>query len=311
MERKYHSTCVRLIAGAALFLFIAPVSAQKAAVISPGESQLTPHQRVEYLIGNLPIIISAPHGGRLSPKSIPNRPYGTLPTDGHTQILAKGIAQEFFNQTRKFPHVVICHLIRLKVDCNRPIEVAAQGNEDAQQVWRDYHHFIGDARDSVVKTNGRGIYIDLHGHAHPNARLELGYLLNHRKLQLNDEDIAVTKRISSFRFLQSKAEVSFADMLRGKTSFGWLMQKRGFPAIPSPQYPSPTGEKFFSGGYNTRHYSLDQDGKLFGFQLECPKRSVRDTEENRKGFATAFVGAMMEYLEIHMGFRIESDTPSQ
>ena len=39
---------------------------------------------IEYYAGNLPIILSVPHGGREVPSEIPDRSYGTMVTDDNT-----------------------------------------------------------------------------------------------------------------------------------------------------------------------------------------------------------------------------------
>ena len=39
----------------------------------------------------------------------------------------------------------------------------------------------------------------------------------------------------------------FETLLRGEDSFGDLLNKNGYDAIPSPKNPGPDGAKFFGG----------------------------------------------------------------
>jgi len=280
------------------------VSAQEGAVV-PGGSQFGQKERVEYVVGNLPVIISAPHGGRLAPADLPDRASGVLLADGNTDLLAREIVRAIRRQTGKYPHVIICHLKRIKVDCNREIKEAAQGNAEAERAWKDFHNFIEQARKSVVEGNGTGLYIDLHGHGHPEARLELGYLLSNSQLKNVGGELEGLKDQTSIRQLADDGKVPLVELLRGNASFGWLMQQRGYSAVPSPEFSHAGGGKYFNGGYNTRRYGSRNGGKISGFQLECPWRAVRDTEKNRKAFAEAFAGALLEYMDLHRVLEID------
>src|SRR5688572_23934921 len=57
--------------------------------IQPGQSHYGQNQYIEYLAGNLPVILSAPHGGRERPSDIPDREQGTFAFDTNTQELAR------------------------------------------------------------------------------------------------------------------------------------------------------------------------------------------------------------------------------
>ena len=101
---------------------------------------------VEYVKGNLPILLSAPHGGTLMPENIPTRTYGKKGTDRYTDELTQIIAQKLFEKTGKTPYVVILKLARKKLDANREIHEAAQNNEKAIEVYTTYHTLIQDFR---------------------------------------------------------------------------------------------------------------------------------------------------------------------
>ncbi len=282
------------------FVFVAsgPVCASDSVSVA-GQSLFSKDKHIEYIVGSSSVIISAPHGGRLVPASIPDRKNGVLLADGGTDRLARDIAQAFHRQTGKYPHVIICHLKRLKVDCNREIKEAAQGSVEAERAWTEFHQYIEQARRAVIEKHGGGLYIDLHGHGHPEIRLELGYLLSNLELKGEDGKVEELRGKSSIRKLADDSKASFAELLRGDSSFGALMKERGFPAVPSPEFPHAGEEKYFNGGYNTRRYGSRDGGKISGFQVECPGKGVRNSKKNRRIFAKAFADAVTVYLKIH------------
>ncbi len=282
-----------------LLLFVGCQTLPTSDVPTAGQSRFSESQYVEYIVGNLPVIISAPHGGRLAPPNIPDRARGTFSTDVDTDLLAREILEAFHKQTGKFPHMIICHVKRIKVDCNRNLQDAALGDPGAEKVWHDFHGFIKEAINTVINTSGEGLYVDLHGQSHPEALLELGYMISNRQLQESDEELNALAPASSIRDLLPRTDVSFLELLRGKSSFGALMQRRGIPSAPSPAYPHVGDAKFFGGGPNTKRYCARDDGRIYGFQMECPKQGVRDSLANRLAFADAFAEAVVEYLKMH------------
>jgi hypothetical protein len=263
--------------------------APAAGVVCFGTSQF-----VEYDAGELPIVISVPHGGALVPAAIPDRT-GTTVTDLNTIELGRAIAQAFAAQTGRSPHVVFSLLRRTKLDPNREVVDAAQGNAQATTAWTEYHDFIGLAIGEVVRRSGRGLYIDLHGHGHDIQRLELGYLLSSATLDRSDADLdasGVAAR-SSLRLAMPLAHVPFSELLRGPTSLGGLIARA---AVPGPSAASPGADPYFEGGYSTeRHTAV-----LPGLQIECNFSGVRDTAANRTAFAADLVDAVTAFLRTHL-----------
>ena len=211
---------------------------------------------IEYQIGTIPIIISAPHGGNITPASIPNRTCNnpTIVTDGNTLQLSKQIDSSLYNLTGCHPHVIICNLKRTKLDCNRNLADGACGNAEAETAWTEFHHFIDTAQAlSQNQFSGKAFYIDLHGHGHAIQQLELGYTLNTSQLNSTDSVLNTTAIISSSSIQNLVAAningYTHAELLRGPYSFGTLISNAGFPSVPSQQTPSPGTDPYFSGGY--------------------------------------------------------------
>ncbi len=288
------------------FLVFGSVHAQANEV---GASRLSSEGHIEYIVGNLPIIISAPHGGTLLPSKIPDRTYGTMQSDTHTDLLAMEIVRDFFDKTGGYPHMIICHLDRSKLDANRDIEEAAQGDPIAEQAWNDFHGFIDEAKVAVLGSHEQGLYIDLHAHGHTAQLVEVGYLLSNARLSADDREIANWKDVSSIRELGDRSGLSFAELLRGETSFGSLLEARGYASVPSTTHPDAGSGGYFSGGFNTRRHGSRDGGKINGFQIECPWYNVVSSSWDRSDFSEAFVDALVAYLKVHelidIGYRYE------
>lgn len=273
-----------------------------------GEVYFGRNEYIEYLAGDLPIILSAPHGGTLTPAEIPDRTWGTTVRDTNTEELARQFAAAVHDATGGWPHVVICRLRRTKLDANRDLAEAAQGNRYAEQAWQEWHRYLRTARDRVRSEWEAGFYIDLHGHGHEIPRLELGYLLSDSAMNLADGILNGPYYVenSSVRELVARSGRTLSELLRGPLSLGTLMEERGFPAVPSQSQPSPADNPYFTGGYNTETHTSRHGGTVSGVQIECNYTGVRDSVANRAAFALALTEALEVYLEEHFGITLQS-----
>ncbi|KMQ52704.1 N-formylglutamate amidohydrolase [Chitinispirillum alkaliphilum] len=272
----------------------------------PGESRFGINNYIEYIPGDLPIIISAPHGGNLSLEEIPDRTFGTTVTDAFTVPLTEAIYQELYTRLGRHPHVILCHLARTKIDANRSLY---EGTEHplAEMAWYNFHEFIDIAKRHAVEEFGAGLYIDIHGHANVLQRVELGYLLNSSDLRLSDEQIGSLAENSSLRELAKRTPFSFSELLRGEKSLGGLLEQRGFASVPSPQYPDPWYFPYFNGGYNTQRHGSVAGGTISGVQIECNMLGLRDTDSNRQRFAKALSGSIITYMKTHYGIDLGAE----
>ena len=290
--------CLALIA-------IVCASAAAPAEKIPGQSAFGTDRYVESIAGELPIVLTAPHGGRLRPEAIPNRTEGVTDMDANTQELARAVAAEFLARTGRHVALVVSHLHRIKLDPNRELKEAAQGSAAAERVWREYHAAIETALSAAVARHGFAFLVDLHGHAHPIARLELGYALDAKQLNQTDTafDAAGLIALSTLRDLHSRLGGSAVDLLRGPRSLGAFFSERGLPATPSPAEPQPGDGPFFSGGYTVRrHCAEPATTKVDGLQIECHRAGVRDTAENRTRFAQAATESLLLFLRERYAF---------
>ena len=152
---------------------------------------------VKYIEGNMNLIITAPHGGGELPSSIPDRTpgcfssnkclyrYGCLPQnankcsvktlgDRYTSEMAELIFEHVRMLTKATPYLIINNLHRKKMDANREVNEATLGNSNAQNVYYEYHNITAKSCRSVQNQFGQGgLLIDIHGHSHDKALIEL------------------------------------------------------------------------------------------------------------------------------------------
>ena len=250
--------------------------------------------------GNMPLVISAPHGGTIKPDSIKDRECGTGVKDDNTAELSLEIEKAFAQYDKK-PYLVVAKIARTKIDLNRDLAQASCGNEEVAYTWGKYHKAIEAAIDEAIETFGYALYIDLHGQSHPVRRLELGYLLKAPALEAyyNDADVGLNSepKTSVQNLINNGENLTVKALLTGEHAFGTLMEKSGFPAVPSLNDPFPKdGEAYFTGGYNTRRYTSPDYPNVFGMQIEANFHGVRNSSENRTKFAKAFAQSISEYL---------------
>ncbi len=109
--------------------------------------------------------------------------------------------------------------------------------------------------------------------------------------------------MTSIREIGRASPIPFSQLLRGPTSLGGLLEAEGVAAVPSPAEPSPGSDEYFTGGYNTRrHGSIDDGEVVSGIQIEHHFPGLRDTDVNRRAYATRLAVAIRSYVLEHFGY---------
>lgn len=268
----------------------------------PGQTYFGRNGYVEFQAGELPIILSAPHGGSLEPAEIPNRTAGTTVTDTATEDLARRLAVALQNRTGQSVSLVVCRLRRTKIDVNREIVEGAQGNAAAEQAWREYHAYLETAAGLALRRSPTGLVVDVHGHGHAIARIELGYLLTAAVLDRTDAelDAGAYGTQSSIRTLAAESGTPFSAVLRGPDSLGGLLQRAGYAAVPSDAIPTPGADDYFNGGYITSRHGSAGGSPVSAVQAELPMPGIRDSAQARDRFAAAFADVLVAYVRRHL-----------
>jgi hypothetical protein len=274
-----------------------------------------PDSYVEYTPGNMPLLVIAPHGGALQPTTllarnctvitatIPGSDCATV-NDGGTQELARLVVDSVLARTGRRPHLLVNLLHRNRFDGNRDRAEATGNNAALDRTWTWFHAFADSAKARIVATTPRGLVLDLHGHGHPFARIEWGYLVGRTALNAADSVLALQATNSSLRRLatDSRTGDAFPALVRGPNSLGALVQELGYAGVPSPAQPSPGTEDYFNGGYNTSRHGSRGGSAVDAIQLEAQGPGIRDTPENRARFAGALASALETFLRRHYGW---------
>lgn len=253
-----------------------------------------------YLQGSMPLVISVPHGGTLNLPEIADRSCegAVTVTDSYTKELAIEIADYLQKFSNRSPYLIICNLIRKDIDQNRDKPEATCGDSRMEAPWEAFHDQINEAINEAIAKHGYCVYIDLHGHGHPEQRLELGYMLSDKELkEIYQTKSNPSKQHSLSNYTTDAHEkIQLYDLLFGPQAFGTLMANEGFPSVPSAQDPFPVeGQKYFNGGYNTRRYTASNYPQVIGWQIESNMKGVRD-KTGRPVFAAAFSKVITRYL---------------
>ena len=268
---------------------------------------------IEYYAGNLPIILSAPHGGQLTPDEISDRTYGTFVTDLNTYELTKTIMDSMIVRFGGYPHVILCKLKRTKLDANRDSIEAAQENKYALRAWQEYHHYIEVAKKKITNDQGSGLFLDIHGHGiNPDGfydlRTWLGYLISSEELDQSNGALNTNlyQSKSSISAWVDSSSYSFIEVLRGKVSFGSILDSLGYKSLPSINDLSPDGMRYFSGGYNTARHGSRSGGVISSIQIELPKPGIRDNQSTWSSYSKALNSTISEYYKIHLNRNIKN-----
>src|SRR5262245_8613359 len=151
----------------ALIVLVLPLAAALAPAshFAPDESK--PEDFVTVQKGTLPIIVSAPHGGRKKVPEVPERLGKGIASfqttlDTNTAELAETFAAELEKQLDGKPWVVVARFDRKYLDANRSPERGYESSA-AKPYYDLYHSALEDACKTVKERHGRGLLLDIHG----------------------------------------------------------------------------------------------------------------------------------------------------
>ncbi len=222
----------------------------------------SPKELIFVEAGDLPIILTAPHGGSESIPGVSKRlgkgvdKFASV-SDVYTDKLAKKLADAIEAKMGNRPYVVIARFHRQYLDANRRARDAYESPE-AEEFYETYHQAISDARSEIIRRWGRGALIDIHGQAADPKVIFRG-----------------TQNGKTTKHLITRYGI---DALQGESSLLGLLAKQGIPVIPavgSSEHENPS----FDGGYTVITHGSSDGGTVDAIQLELGL-SLRDLKAN-------------------------------
>lgn len=235
--------------------------------------------------GTLPVVLSAPHGGKLPLPGVGDRKGAGVEQfvtvrDVNTDLLAETFAAAIETALGGRPHLVIARFTRKHVDANRPAEGAYE-SAAAKPYYDAYHAALRGHCEAARKGWGRGLVIDLHAQGLRADTIFRG-----------------TARRTSVALLRDRfgmRAVTGPDGLLG------AMAARGHAIFPPVDGPADAAENpRYGGGHITRTYGAAGGTGLDAIQLEFGAdytradkldATAKDLAESLAKFARAYLPA--------------------
>ena len=190
--------------------------------------------------GDLPIVLTAPHGGRHGIPGVPQRTGGVQLRDEHTFEITQALAARLAVLLGAPPYVVAARFSRTRIDANRPEETALE-HDAARPIYRAYHarirHFVADARQRFP---AGALLLDIHGQSSDPAAIVRG-----------TRDGATMPRLLAQHGVAA---------LTGPASILGVLAARGHAVVPPNTPPgSPREHAAYRGGFTVRTYAAAID----------------------------------------------------
>ncbi len=201
--------------------------------------------------GDLPLILTAPHGGTLPiPGATLRVGKGVSKfvavTDVRTDELALQIAAGIKQRLGRSPFVVVAKFSRKYADPNRPAADAYE-SPAAKAMYDTYHDDVRAACAKIIKKWHRGFLIDVHGQANQVATIFRG----------TNDKATVAHLI----------KVDGPDALTGAKSLLGQLASRGYMLFPTNDSKGKESAHF-DGGYTVHTYGSADGGTFDAVQLE-------------------------------------------
>ena len=231
--------------------------------------------------GDLPIILSAPHGGSDAIPDAPKRrgvgvtSFNSI-TDAGTDKLTEKLADEIEKQLGKRPYLVIAKFHRQYLDANRRPSDAYE-SPDSNEIYDRYHQALSNASEEVSKRWGFGILIDIHGQsAEPNSIFR------------GTRNGRTTKHLTR-RFRR--------EALIGESSLFGQLAKQGLTVVPAVN-SNDSEHGRYNGGFIVGKYGSNSGGTVDAIQLEIGKklRLPSRADESAIKIASAITSFADDYL---------------
>jgi len=250
-----------------------------AVISSPAQTNPT-SDLVLVQAGNLPIILTAPHGGDKSIPGVSNRTSGVVTTDSRTYELATAISQRLTELLGAKPYLVAAKFQRKYLDVNRAPEEAFQ-DDKARLVYEVYHGQIRAFVDDIRKKFPQGaLLIDVHGQAKATNTIFRG----------------TRNGVTVMRMVEQHG----VESLTGTNSVLGRLQLAGYDIFPPNTPPGkPAEDRSFNGGFTVGTYGSSHTNGIDALQCEFGT-ALRLNEAHRARLANDVAEAVAAYYRAYL-----------
>lgn len=234
--------------------------------------------------GELPIVLSAPHGGRQPVPHVPPREDKdaqrfVTARDENTAELTDKIAALIEKELGHKPFFVIARFERKFIDANRPAESAYE-SPAAKPHYDAYHAALAEACRTTLNRWKHGLLLDIHGQSTEVDKILRG--TNNRR--------SVTQLLERLG----------PEALTGSHSVLGVLQRRGYTIFPANDRPDEREHPRFNGGYIVTTHGSSRAGGLDAIQLEFGSNLRRKEvlDKTARDTADAIVEFARKYLPV-------------
>jgi N-formylglutamate amidohydrolase len=225
-------------------ILILAFAAALAELPAPG----APEDLVRSQAGDLPILLTAPHGGTQPIPGVTPRDAGVRVRDEETDVIATGVATRLEELLKARPYLVAARFHRRFCDVNRAPADAFQ-EEAARPVYEAYHHAVRSDVDAIRKGWPKaGLLVDIHG-------------------QAKDPDLIYRGARDGLTVKHALRELGEESLVGSDSVFGGL-KRAGFGIFPETAPPEPKESRSFDGGYTVATYGSSQKDGIDAIQTE-------------------------------------------
>jgi len=218
---------------------------------------------IKYHIGNIPLILSSPHGGTIKNIDIPQRSKGILGIDKETNTLLLDLTEkiekkfEIKSSKMKTPSYIFSKIHRSRLDLNRE-EFTAYNEKSklAKELFRFYHNKVKEMVSYNIEIFNRSLLVDIHG-----------FEKSKRPEGFRDVEIILGTNNLGSLYLKPTPRKIWRDNLRGK-----IIQKFNELNIPIAPGHQTRKEYVLTGGYIIKNYGASRIKNSQAIQIELSDR---------------------------------------
>eukprot|EP01084_Bolivina_argentea_P076751 139129_1 len=210
------------------------------------------------------------------------------------------------NESLGKPHLIMNNLKRIKLDSDREINEATQGNSIATQTWNQIHNTFTNTTINKIKTDKNcgfgGLVIDITGHSYTE---DIHFRYKLFKTNINSVSTLNTKLTSTSikTLIEGKTNQNVTSAILGSKSLSQLFSNedtQSLSILPTPS-TSPTQQittTYISGNTATLqlHGSQNSESETSAIQIAL-KSTIRSDATKREAFCQDFSHAIIEYMK--------------